>query len=144
MQCYNDIARTGLPPKSTNTDISEELAALRVIGANRHETLTRMAGKLAGTAELSASLTVDLSNSLLGHIERCEPPIRTSRVKSKSPGHAGGAGYYDEHPVIADAAVSAKFVRYGVNAEGLPDMRRSVWDRPPADYQPRVDAKNRN
>jgi hypothetical protein len=37
------------------------------IGGNLHETLGRMARRLAGTAELSISLTLDLSNSLLGH-----------------------------------------------------------------------------
>jgi hypothetical protein len=136
---------------SANPDISEELAALRVIGANLHETLMRMAEKLSGSAEVSVGLTLDLSNSLLGHIERCDPPIRTSRVKSRPPHRAGGAGYYVERPVVAVAEVSAKFVAYGVNAEGspdmrqmVPDMRRSVWDLPPANYQPRVDAKNRN
>ena len=127
-----------------DTDISEEMAALRVLGADLHRTLARMAGKLAGTAELSVSLTIDLSNSLLGHIERCEPPIRISRVKSRPPDRAAAAGYYVERPVVAVAEVSAKFVAYGLNADGLPDMRRSVWDLPPADYQPRVDAKNRN
>ena len=136
---------------SGNPDISEEMAALRVIGANLHETLMRMARELAGTAELSVSLTIDLSDNLLGHIERCEPPIRTSRVKSRPPHRAGAAGYYVERPVVAVAEVSAKFVAYGLNADGLPDMhqavpdmRRSVWDLPPANYQPRVDAKNRN
>jgi hypothetical protein len=108
---------SALAPKSTNTDIGEELVALRVIGANLHEALARMAGKPAGMAELSVSLTVDLSNSLLGHIERCEPPIRTSRVKSRSPGRAGGAGYYVDRPVVAVAEVSAKFVAYGLNAD---------------------------
>jgi hypothetical protein len=86
---------------SSKTDISEELAALRVIGADLHEILARMAGKLAGTAELSVSLTVDLSNNLLGHIERCEPPIRTSRIKSRPPDRVAAAGYYAERPVIA-------------------------------------------
>jgi hypothetical protein len=49
-------------------------------------------------------------------------------------------GIYAERPVIAVAEVSAKFVAYGVNADGLPDMsqvvpdmRRSVWDLTPAE-----------
>jgi hypothetical protein len=76
---------------SGNTDIREELAVLRVIGGNLRETLGRMARKLAGTPALSVSLTVDLSNTLLGHIERCEPPIRASRVKSRPPEHVESA-----------------------------------------------------
>jgi hypothetical protein len=135
---------------SANPDISEELAALRVIGANLHETLMRMAQKLSGSAEVEVSLTLDLSNSLLGHIKRYEPPTRSSRVKNKPHRRAFG-GHIVERPVVATAEVSAKFVAYGVNAEGLPDMRqmvpdmrRNVWDLPPANYQPRIDAKNRN
>ena len=136
---------------SGKPDISDELAALRVIGGELHEILGRISRKLAGTAELSVSLTLDLSNNLLSHIKRCEPPIRTSRVKSRPPHRAGAAGHYVERPVVAVAEVSAKFVAYGVHADGLPDMsqmvttmRRNVWDLPPADYQPRVDPKSRN
>jgi len=132
-------------------DISAELTALRVIGASLHQTLGQMARKLAGTSEVSVSLTLDLSNSLLGHIERCEPPIRTSRVKSRPPHRSGAAGRYVERPVVAVAEVSAKVVAYGIHADGLPDMsqlvttmRRNVWDLPPAEYQPRVDSKSRN